>query len=96
MSLKFPKPKPRRAERAARRSQARRSRAACVEAVWARAASRCEACHVRVRRASPYFAEVGHVHERVRRSQGGDPADPDNCVLLCPRCHLAAHGIRAR
>jgi len=47
-----------------------------------------------VKRGSVLFTEVGHVHERVKRSQGGDASDPENCVLLCVTCHLAAHGIR--
>jgi hypothetical protein len=32
--------------------------------------------------------EVGHVHEIVPRSLGGDATDPDNCLLLCPGCHF--------
>lgn len=94
--LKFPKPTSRRKERAARRTQAKRSRAACVDAVWRRAGGRCEGCESIVKRASIYFAEVGHVHETVKRSQGGDPTDPDNCQLLCLACHLLEHGIRVR
>lgn len=26
-------------------------------------------------------------HELVRRSQGGDPLDPDNVILVCRMCH---------
>ena len=34
-----------------------------------------------------------HKHEKVFRSKGGSPTDPDNCVMLCGRCHSAEHGI---
>lgn len=27
------------------------------------------------------------MHERLRRSQGGDPLDPDNVMCLCRSCH---------
>ena len=33
-------------------------------------------------------------HEKVKRSQGGDPLDPENCVMLCGRCHSREHGIK--
>ena len=33
-------------------------------------------------------------HEKVKRSQGGDPLDPNNCELLCGRCHSREHGIK--
>ena len=33
-------------------------------------------------------------HEKVKRSQGGDPLDPDNCQMLCGRCHSREHGIK--
>lgn len=31
------------------------------------------------------------VHEPLTRARGGDPTDPDQCVLLCARCHAWAH-----
>ncbi len=31
-------------------------------------------------------------HEIVFRSQGGDPLDEDNCLLLARFCHDCAHG----
>ena len=33
-------------------------------------------------------------HEKVKRSQGGDPLDPQNCEMLCGRCHSKEHGIK--
>lgn len=33
-------------------------------------------------------------HEIKFRSQGGDPTDETNCVLLCLKCHGKAHGIK--
>ena len=33
-------------------------------------------------------------HEKVFRSHGGNPLDPENCQMLCGKCHSKAHGIR--
>ncbi len=33
-------------------------------------------------------------HEIVFRSQGGNPLDKSNTVLLCGKCHSAMHGIK--
>jgi len=30
-------------------------------------------------------------HEIVFRSHGGDPLDPDNCLMLCRQCHDKKH-----
>jgi 5-methylcytosine-specific restriction endonuclease McrA len=30
-------------------------------------------------------------HEIVFRSHGGSPIDPDNCIMLCPKCHRRRH-----
>jgi predicted HNH restriction endonuclease len=30
-------------------------------------------------------------HEIKFRSQGGDPTDPSNCLMLCQRCHQDIH-----
>lgn len=30
-------------------------------------------------------------HEIKFRSQGGDPTDPSNCIILCIECHNKAH-----
>ena len=32
-------------------------------------------------------------HEKIHRSQGGDPLDPNNCLMACGRCHSGEHGI---
>lgn len=74
-----------------------KARKLCVEAVWARAQGRCEGCG---RYVEPYDGtngwrwNVGHVHEIVKRSQGGSDTDPANCRLLCAgTCHRGAHGL---
>lgn len=36
---------------------------------------------------APHELAVGHVHEWVFRSLGGDDRDPTNCLLLCSSCH---------
>lgn len=33
-------------------------------------------------------------HEKLKRSQGGDPLDEANCIMLCGPCHSRHHGIR--
>jgi len=33
-------------------------------------------------------------HEKVFRSRGGDPLDPDNTEMLCGKCHARKHGLR--
>jgi len=37
-----------------------------------------------------------HQHEIIFRSQGGDPNDPDNVLLLCGKCHAQKHGLEGR
>lgn len=32
-------------------------------------------------------------HELVFRSRGGSPIDPENCIMVCGRCHSKLHGI---
>lgn len=32
-------------------------------------------------------------HEKIHRSQGGDPADKDNCLMVCGKCHSKCHGL---
>jgi hypothetical protein len=74
-----------------------KARKACVEAVWKRAGemhgwAECEECKRIVTRnwqsldLDAFYA--GHVHEQLARSLGGDPHDPDGCVLLCGKCHM--------
>lgn len=94
--MKFPKPEPRARTKRRKLTAKQAKRRICVEAVWGRAHRRCETCKVPVRRpseASTPFV-IGHVHEIRPRSLGGDPTDPDLCVLLCPRCHAEAHRLR--
>lgn len=37
-----------------------------------------------------------HKHEIVFRSQGGDPLDPNNCVLLHNVCGMGEHNIKVK
>jgi len=53
-----------------------------------RAGGRCESCGE-----WPDWRGLSK-HEKIKRSQGGDPLDPANCVMLCGRCHSAAHRIK--
>ena len=80
-----PKPEPRAKIKAKRDRADAKARKLCVEAVWKRAGGRCEICGLRVWRVTEAQSvmHVGHVHERLSRALGGDPHDPDNCVLLC-------------
>jgi 5-methylcytosine-specific restriction endonuclease McrA len=32
-------------------------------------------------------------HEIIFRSQGGNPLDESNCLILCGTCHNRVHGI---
>ena len=47
----------------------------------------CDACHCALGWGSAK-------HEIKHRSQGGDPTDEKNCVLLCLPCHGARHGVK--
>lgn len=49
---------------------------------------KCEKCHK-----LPDFRGLSK-HEIKSRAQGGDPTDPDNCLLLCGRYHSKEHGIK--
>jgi 5-methylcytosine-specific restriction endonuclease McrA len=56
---------------------------------------RCRRCSRRVFLKiadAPHELAVGHVHEWVPRSLGGDPLDKFNCLLLCSECHKKLHG----
>jgi hypothetical protein len=35
--------------------------------------------------------DAGDVHEPLPRSRGGDPLDPEQCVLVCRSCHHLIH-----
>lgn len=41
---------------------------------------------------APHELAVGHVHEWIPRSLGGDPLDRFNCLLLCSDCHPKIQG----
>jgi 5-methylcytosine-specific restriction endonuclease McrA len=94
--MMFPKPESRKRvnSRSQRAYYAARKR--CVDAVWSRANNRCQDCgrHVCKPRETDNPFDVGHVHEVIPRSRGGDATDPENCKLLCPVCHQKAHGLR--
>lgn len=96
MPLAFSKPEPRARVKRRRLTAKQAKRRICVEAVWKRDHGRCRVCLAPLRRPSDacsVFA-VGHVHEVTPRSLGGDPGDPENCQLLCNRCHSEAHRLR--
>lgn len=95
--MSFPKPESIARKRARLRRESRAARSACVYLVFHRARSQCEACGVNVLPAMDPRATVwtvGHCHEIIMRSLGGDPADPESVTLLCQRCHAAAHRLR--
>jgi len=77
-----------RAKAAADRKHAA-DRRACCDVVWARAGPFCELCRAFVHRAHTFYKLVGHVDERIPKSQGGSDTDPDNCRLLCFACHFS-------
>ena len=92
------KPEPRAKAKARAKRQKAKARAICLEVVWGRARGRCESCSLKVWRVletdDPRL--VGHVHEILPRSLGGDPTDPEQTILLCPKCHAAAHHLNVR
>lgn len=56
---------------------------------------RCRRCGRRVYLKiadAPHELAVGHVHEWIHRSLGGDPLDKFNTILLCSECHKKLHG----
>ena len=100
MTLRWPK-KPRgttrKQEKARQAVDDRAARDACVREVFRLYRSRCGRCAKPVKpKTDPSVTEftIGHTHEKVLRSRGGDPHDPTNCELLCWRCHPVAHGQR--
>jgi hypothetical protein len=85
-------------DKASQKYQDAKARKACVQAVWKRARARyawpedseyanCEQCGDLVWRDAVLYA-AGHVHEKLARSLGGDPHDPNQCELLCYSCHF--------
>lgn len=68
-----------------------------IATVWQRDGGTCRACQKpRLQRWGSYCnpALWGHVHEIVFRSLGGDPLNPNACVLVCGECHEAIHTTR--
>lgn len=87
-------PKPNRFERQAEAQRAERkhrmTRAALRRYVYSHDERRCRRCHRALYlhlKDAPHELAVGHVHEWIFRSLGGDPLDPFNCLLLCATCH---------
>lgn len=75
---------------------AAKARRACTDAVWARDGeaesdgstwAECHYCGVPVARVGGWWW-TGHVHEKLARSLGGDPHDPDGAVIACHLCHF--------
>jgi 5-methylcytosine-specific restriction endonuclease McrA len=67
------------------------SRRRCVLIVWKRAKGKCERCGKKVRPARECYGwedDRGDVNEKVPRSLGGDPTNPDDCELTCKACHF--------
>jgi 5-methylcytosine-specific restriction endonuclease McrA len=68
--------------------QARRK---CVIEVWRRAGGKCQRCGRKVRPPRERYGwedDRGDVNEKIPKSLGGDPTDPDNCELTCKPCHF--------
>jgi 5-methylcytosine-specific restriction endonuclease McrA len=90
-----PKPTPRRIVKARRQRARMTARKSCRAARFQRAGGCCEVCGVPLKlhlsEARTVF-EIGHVHEVVPRSLGGDPTNMEGTRLLCVRCHAKAHG----
>jgi 5-methylcytosine-specific restriction endonuclease McrA len=85
--------KPTRAERKAKKKGDERKRAltrAQLRAiVMRRERERCERCKVKVSYdVHPADDTRAQVNERVPKSLGGNPLDPDNCELTCRKCHF--------
>jgi 5-methylcytosine-specific restriction endonuclease McrA len=92
----LPKPEPRKRVKSRNDRQRAALRKRCVDAVWSRANAHCQDCGRPVckPRETDNPFDVGHVHEIVPRSLGGDATDPENCRLLCVTDHMKAHGQR--
>ena len=56
--------------------------------LWLKQKGRCAKCKCDMLYCFPPPSK----HEIIRRSQGGDPLDGENCQMLCGVCHLEAHG----
>jgi 5-methylcytosine-specific restriction endonuclease McrA len=88
-SIGFPKPERRSKEKRRTERRQRLSRAQCRMIVKRRAKDRCERCGRTVTDdCDPTDDRRAHVNEKVPKSRGGSPYDPENCELLCRACHL--------
>lgn len=88
----LPKPEPYAKVKARRERLEATRRRKCVGLVWWRAQSRCERCGRPV--IPPADCEGwepwrGDVNEKIPRSKGGDPGNPDHCELICQGCHFS-------
>jgi hypothetical protein len=89
-----PQPKSYKAERKAKQRTADRqfalTRAQVRAIVMDRAHGCCERCGRKVDfDCAPYLDHHAEVNENPPRSLGGDPLDPNQCVLLCKSCHFS-------
>jgi 5-methylcytosine-specific restriction endonuclease McrA len=86
------KPEPYKAVKARKKRKAIKSRKACREFVYEREQMLCQRCGWRTRKPSDCYwtgdPHMAHINERVPRSLGGNPLDPDNCELVCMSCHM--------
>jgi 5-methylcytosine-specific restriction endonuclease McrA len=89
MTLAFPKPERRSTAKHRSERQRKLSRAQCRDVVFRREQGLCERCKRAVTYdAWPWEDRRAQVNEKVPRSRGGDPHNPDECELLCRLCHL--------
>lgn len=94
---KAEKPQPRVLDKIATRYDREKKAAAFRQAVWLRAAGKCEACGKPCKRTLELLPDQGHVHHR--RGRNVAPADrfnPDAAELLCALCHRAHHDGKRR
>lgn len=89
--MRYPKPEPYAKVKARRRRNTAKARKECARIVWLRDGARCQRCGRGVLppdQCSGWEPWRGDVNERIPRSKGGDPTDPDNAELLCQACHF--------
>jgi 5-methylcytosine-specific restriction endonuclease McrA len=72
------------------------AREECRRITYERAGGCCEWCGkplVLKPSEARHAFEIAHIDEKIMRSKGGDPTNPDNCRCLCAECHLGKrHG----
>jgi hypothetical protein len=84
MTPAIPKGPNRRMRQRVQEQADRLARQRCRETVMEREQYRCRICHA-------YLGEVGHTHEVVFRSLGGDPMDAAGAIYVCAEDHTALH-----